>query len=387
MGANDERARRRALRVMCWIYLGFAMPIAMLGVAWPEIRDELGRSNSALGILATSYGIGRLALSGSGGLQLRNRSFGPAVALAVGALGVASLAVAAAPSWPVLLVAVLGTGLASGALDSLGGRYIAASRSVGMAGLLAGSYGVGATIGPLVVAFGDRWRRAYVLAGVVALSGAVLVARPSLVWPPVTDHEAEDDDVAARPPVSWRSPAVVASLLLMVSFVGLEVTMGQWTATYLEDARSIDERIAGLAGSGFWGGATVGRLVLSRLELGSRHLPALTLGVVAAVGTLAVLPGAAVVAAGIAVGLALAPFFPVIMATTAERVGTAAAPRVSGWQLVAGNVGATTIPALTGVAVALTDERAPFGVLLAVCALGAVALVLTRRATEAAAAA
>ena len=161
--------------------------------------------------------------------------------------------------------------------------------------------------------------------------------------------------------------------------------MGQWTATYLEDARAIDDRIAGLAVSGFWGGATVGRLVLGRFVLGSRHLPAMTLGVVAAIGALAVAPGAAVIAAGIAVGLALAPFFPVIMATTSERVGTAAAPRVSGWQLVAGNIGATTIPALTGVVVALTDERAPLAVLLATCALGAVALVMTRRAAEAAA--
>ncbi|MEO1061234.1 MAG: MFS transporter [Actinomycetota bacterium] len=381
MAASDDRERRRSLRVMCGIYLGFAMPIAMLGVAWPSIRDELGQSNSALGILATSYGIGRLALSGSGGLQLRRRSFGPAVALAVGALGVASLAVAAATSWPGLLAAVLATGLASGALDSLGGRYIAASGSVGMAGLLAGSYGVGATIGPVVVALGDAWRWAYVLAGVIALAGAAAVARPSLAWPEVADEPAATGPVA-RP--SWRSTAVVASLLLMVAFVGLEVTMGQWTATYLEDARSIDDRIAGLAVSGFWAGATIGRLVLGRVGLGARHLPAVTVGVVLAIGSLAVLPGWSVIAAGVAVGLAVAPFFPVIMATTAERVGVAAAPRVSGWQLVAGNVGATSIPALTGLAVELTDERAPLAVLFATCGLGAIALALARRAGAAA---
>ena len=382
MGSPDDQARRRSLRVMCVIYLGFAMPIAMLGVAWPQIRDELGQSNSALGILATSYGVGRLVLSGSGGLQLRRRTFGPAVALAVGALGLASLGVAVAPGWLVLLACVLATGLASGALDSLGGRYIAASGSVGMAGLLAGSYGVGATVGPIIVALGVEWRWAYAVAAVIALLGAASVSRPSLAWPDNVTDELDVRSEVSRP--SWRAPAVIASLMLMVSFVGLEVTMGQWTATYLEDARAIDDRIAGLAVSGFWGGATVGRLVLGRFVLGSHHLPALTLGVVAAIGALAVAPGAAVIAAGIAVGLALAPFFPVIMATTSERVGIAAAPRVSGWQLVAGNIGATTIPALTGVVVAVTDERAPLAVLLATCALGALALVMTRRAAEAA---
>jgi hypothetical protein len=71
--------------------------------------------------------------------------------------------------------------------------------------------------------------------------------------------------------------------------------------------------------------------------------------------------GAVLVAGG-----AGAVMFPTLVATTTERVGAAAAARVTGYQLLAANVVATGISAAIGVIVARTNDGAPIWVLIAV---------------------
>ncbi|MET0664542.1 MAG: hypothetical protein ABW008_03185 [Acidimicrobiales bacterium] len=58
---------RSETAVACLVYLAFGMPVAMLGVAWPTLRDELGRADSDLGVLVLAYGLGRLVTSASSG--------------------------------------------------------------------------------------------------------------------------------------------------------------------------------------------------------------------------------------------------------------------------------------------------------------------------------
>lgn len=61
----------RRILALCAVYLAFAMPVAMLGVAWPEIREQLARDECELGVLAGCDGMGRLAMAASSGVVLR----------------------------------------------------------------------------------------------------------------------------------------------------------------------------------------------------------------------------------------------------------------------------------------------------------------------------
>ena len=175
------------------------------------------------------------------------------------------------------------------------------------------------------------------------------------------------------------APAVLVSLGLFAAFVSIEVTTGGWLATVLEDARGVDDRLAGLSVGAFWGGITIGRLLLGRFDLPDR---ALLLGVgvlVVSFAGLAVVPAPFVLPLAVAAGLALAPQFPTLLAHTGARVGEGAAGRVSGWQLIAANIGATGLASLTGVIVAATGPAAPLAVLVAVSFAGGVLLVLAPR--------
>jgi fucose permease len=356
--------------VQCIVFLSFAMPAAMLGVAWPDARGTFDRPSSALGIVAAAYGVGRLATSASAGVLLRRAGAGRTIASACLGIAVADVVVLAVPVWPVFLASFAVIGVLSGVLDSMGGRYLATVRDVGGAGLMAGSYGAGATLGPLIVAL-SHWRVGYGVAALVSLFAGALAASRRVRWPAALHLTPVHGSEPSRSPrtSSLTRSAVAASLALFALYVGIEVTTGQWAATFLEDSRGLSGRAAGFATSAFWAGITIGRLLLGRLLLGqgsvqtARILSIATGAMLAAFLLAATAPGPVAIAAFAIAGLALAPAFPMLMATTAERVGAAMAGRVSGWQLLAANVGGTGLAALTGLVVALTSARAPIVVL------------------------
>lgn len=379
------------MRSLCVVYLSFGMPFAMMGVAWPEARGTFDQPSSVLGVLALVAGLGRLSTSASGGALLARFGMRRSAAGACVGLALCNAVLVVTPAFAVFVAAYLCVGVASGMLDSLGGRYLATVRDVGAAGLLAGSYGVGSTLGPGVIAL-THWRVGFVVAALASALAAALVGRGSLSWPAALHDDARrprpargsrDDaggagDRAAPRSIPWG--AVIASLAVFGVFVALEVTAGQWGATFLEDHRGTSGRIAGLATSGFWAGITIGRLLLGRVQLPARRLllGSITLALVA-FSLVAVAPRPVAVGAFLVAGVAIAPGFPTLLATTSDRVGAALAGRVSGWQLIAANVAATGLAALTGVIVDLTGPGAPIVVLMVVTVLGMVALEVSFR--------
>ena len=139
---------RSETAVACLVYLAFGMPVAMLGVAWPTLRDELGRADGDLGVLVLAYGLGRLVTSASSGPLLARLPYGTACALTLVGLAAGEAWVATEPQWVALIVAFGLIGVLSGMLDSLGARFLAVSGSVSRAGWPRGA-----------TASGPRWVR------------------------------------------------------------------------------------------------------------------------------------------------------------------------------------------------------------------------------------
>jgi fucose permease len=335
--------------VQCLVYAAFAAPLGMYGAAWPDARHLFAQSAGALGALGVAYGIGRTATSASGLAVVARAGMRRALVVLCVALAAADLVIALTRSFPVLIAGLAAVGLVSGALDSLGGRFQTLLRDVGRAGLMFGAYGLGATLGPALVAV-TSWTVGYLAAAAVALLAAAMAARRSVAWP---EGLAEGSRLQPAPDGRRMDPAaVLVSLALAGTCVGLEALTGNWAATYLEDHRGASTRLAGLAVSAFWAGSTLGRLLLRQIPLPPRRI--LEVGSVVVLLAYAAVPvapvgGAVVVFA--AIGVLLAPLFPTVVATTADRVGRAGAGRVSGWQLVAANLSALVLVGGTGAAV------------------------------------
>lgn len=359
-------------------FLSFAMPVSMLGVIWPDVRGHFSQTLGTLGLVSLVYGVSRMLTCASGRRLIGLFGTGPAFVAALGLLALSCSVLATAPNWRTFLAGVAGIGMTSGMLDSIGAVFITRLGDVGSAGLVHGSYGVGATLGPLVVAVMPTWRVALFVCSAVTVAAGALAYRTRNHWPP--DEERHERAMSPEP-IDRR--AVLLSIGLFVCLVGIEVATGQWAHTYLTDHRRVSDRLAALGVAGFWGGITIGRLALSRpvVMAAVNRLGLATLAALAAALLAAMVITPPLIATGVlvGVGVALSPIIPTLFATTSRRVGLVHAQRLAGWQLLAANTGAITAPSLTGW---LVDRIGPGTIAIvwfAVIAAGIPLLVADRR--------
>lgn len=371
-------------------YLGFVsvgFPDGMLGVAWPHMRLDFGQPVGAVGFVLFSFTAGYLSSGVGAGFAIGRLGVGRLLAAST-ALAAAALAGFAVSPALAVVVAVAGLlGVSSGAIDAGLNAYAARHFGPRHMNWMHASYGFGATLGPLVVtaalALGLTWRGGYaaVAAGQLLLATAfVLTVR---AWRNgATTREA--GTAPAVPPVT-RTLALPGTWLgagAFAVYVALEVGAGLWAYLLLTEGRGLSAQLAGVAVSAYWGSLFVGRLLVGAVaeRMGvHRMLASGAAGVIAGAALISLpAPGAVAVVGLMLLGLACAPVFPMLMLTTAERVGDGHADRVIGLQVGASAVGGTALPAGIGVLIGRLGPEV-LGPALLTLAAGLAALYLVIR--------
>ncbi len=364
---------------------GFAamgMPGAAFAVAWPSVARELDRSLGDLGVvLLIGAGLGLLAASFTGRLIER---VGAGVTLLVAAWieVTAVAALASARSWPAVLMAVAALGIAGGTLDSAFNTFAALELSPSAMNLIHAGFGVGATLGPWVMAgFLARdlgWRPAMMaVAGFVAVIAMALGAtrRRWSIHP--AGHLAEEG-----PAPAWGVRHLVI-LALFFLIAGVEIATGQWAFTLLQEGRGIDPGLAGLAAGGFFAGLTGSRLLLG---LGGAAAPVrrvLATSLMTAVLALALLVWSPFIWVGpvalVVAGAGIGPLFPLHTTLTPVRFGRTVAARLVSYQVGAAGAGVAIVPWAVGRLVDLSGVGAiEVALLVAALTMGAVGLAVHR---------
>ncbi|MFI5839032.1 MFS transporter [Catenuloplanes sp. NPDC051500] len=373
-------------------YFGFislGLPDGLLGVAWPSMARDFGVPLDALGFLTVAGMVGYFVSSVAAGFVLGRLGVGWLLAIST---VLASLALTGYLSVPAMVLAVgcaLLLSLGSGAIDSGLNAYAASAFGPRHMNWLHAFFGLGVAIGPLIMTAvlesGLSWRWGY---GIVAIFQAGLAAAFALtarLWKRPVVEESVEVTKAAH---TLRIPAVWLGVGAFVCYVAIEVAAGLWAFTVLTQGRDMSPRSAGLIVSAYWGALFVGRVIfgwVSERISSHRVLLGALLGM-AAGSVLIALPAPAWVAClGLVVlGFFAAPVFPLLILTTADRVGAAHADRAIGMQVGASGVGGALIPAVVGVLL----NRAGFGllgpVLLALSVLLVVLYLLASRPRPAA---
>lgn len=372
-----------AIALAAFVMLGLAD--GSLGVGWPSMRVAFDRGLSDLGVLLAFLSIGYL--SASTGYGRVHSLLGTGVSLGFGcsfmALGLAGVALG--PGWAVVAGSAGVLGLGGGLVDAGMNAHAALEFDVGSINLLHASYGVGATFGPLLIAFslgvGAAWRGGYGVLAVCQVGIALIVWNARRRW------VASPDNSSVEAEGSSERGRVVGLLTLFFIYTGVEVATGQWAFTLLSEGRGIATAVAGGWVAAFWGGLTVGRFVFgvvgdrvtaSRILDGSMAVALVGIGILwwdpsglGAVG----LPVA---------GLGLAAVFPTMVSLTPSRIGRLASTRVIGYQLAAANVGAACVPWLLGLAAESYGLAALGPGLFGAAALAGLVHLWTDRATPSA---
>jgi fucose permease len=371
-------------------FVSLGLPDGLLGVAWPSMRATFARALDDLGVLLLALTAGSVVSSFASGQLLRRVSLGAVLAGSCALTSVALAGYAAAPRWWWLVPLAVVLGLGGGAIDAALNTYVATTHGPRAMNWLHASYGVGATLGPLVMTAVLQanlpWQRGYAtVAGAQALLAAMFVATRRH-WPRVAADGSPHRPAAARIAHTLRLPVARLGILAFVIYTGIEASFGAWTYTLLTIGRGIEPAVAGGIVSTFWGGLTAGRLVAAIVtgRFQARHvLEASIAGVLA--GAFAVWTNVAtmVTLAGVALaGLACGPIFPMLVSSTPARVGAAHTANAVGFQIAAGAVGLSVLPAIIGLAADALGVETIAALLLVLAAALALVYRLWDRSTE-----
>lgn len=347
------------------IYIAFislGLPDGLLGVAWPEMRGSFSLPLDALGIILIGSTSGYLLSSFFNGFFIKKIGVAVLLALSCLATALALIGYTLVPFWWLLPVLAVMAGMGAGAIDAGLNTYVEKHFNEGLMQWLHASFGVGVTIGPIIMASGikytESWRTGYLIVGSAQIILAVIFLLTLSLWKdPKNKNSSEIEKNEPKKEIkltqSLTKLPVLLSAFLFFIYTGIELSLGHWTYTLFTESRGISTALAGFWVSAYWGSFTVGRILAGFLAY--KFLSRKIAKYAAFFG----LFGSALIAVdlsqwlsllGLALtGLAIAPIFPALISSTSYRVGKEHTTNTIGMQISAAGLGGALLPALAGV--------------------------------------
>jgi fucose permease len=200
------------------------------------------------------------------------------------------------------------------------------------------------------------WQRGYLLVGGWQLLLGFCFALTRKWWPRTNapqKHSNSGNGGAASSASTLRLPVVWLSLAVFFTYTGTEAAAGVWAYSLLTESRSVPMITAGMWVSIYWGALTVGRL-LSGIVVNYVSVRLLLryciIGIAAGAALMWLNVANIVSCLGLGLmGLASAPIFPSLIATTPARLGEEHTSNAIGFQIAAAALGQSLLPTIVGV--------------------------------------
>lgn len=345
-------------------FFGFALIGAnsgAFGVILPGLSSYYQVDKSVVGLLFLAGSTGYFLSAFSSSLLLER--LGPRRFLVMGTLTflLGTLTIGLRPPFAAVLATRLFLGFGIAIIETgLNAYVVALPRNTSLLNSLHAFYGAGALIGPIVaaviLALNWGWNSVYLawtLLSLPLLLGFAVAFSHQL--PGATtrkDEGAATGNVllaALRVPVVWW-----ASLFLLV-YVGIEVSLGNWSYSFLVEGRHQQALLSSLTVSGYWLGLTLGRFTLSnlaeRLGLGNVGLIyGCMAGTIIGVLIIWLFPFESAAAIGFCfIGFSLGPIYPTTVALMPKLVSSRLVSSAIGFLVSLSILGIAVFPWLAGV--------------------------------------
>ncbi|MNB72904.1 putative sulfoacetate transporter SauU [compost metagenome] len=356
------------------IYLAFislGLPDSLLGASWPVMQKDLGAPLDMAGWLFMLIAAGTILSSLASGRVISRFGTGKVtlVSCLMTAAALLGYAESASVIWMVLFAIPLGLG--AGSVDAGLNNYVAAHYKAHHMSWLHCFWGVGATLGPIIMArFIDgsgSWRDGYLTISAIQF-GLVLILFFSLpLWNKVagirTAANGMAEDGASNGPAEnaagasasakpLRIRGVKQGLLSFLLYCGVEATLGLWGSSYLVHVKGVSAVFAAQGVSLYYAGITAGRFITGFITFRLSNRLLIRAGQITALAGAVLLclplPGGYAVAGFMIVGLGLAPIYPCMLHETPVRFGRENSQTIMGYQMAVAYVGSTLLPPLLG---------------------------------------
>jgi fucose permease len=364
---SNER-RLTGLAYACLLIVGING--GWIGPFLPEISSTLHVSIDNAGLVISATAAGYFAALIIAGALSHRLSAQPILIVAMALFTAGLLGLALAPGLPMLLGAGATVGLGNGAIDVAANALIVdlnRERLAAALNYLHVLFGVGALMGPIIVAFALARAIPYwwvfgpgalgcaTVASALAVTGAVEVRVPP---------EARGFLPLLSRPIIW----VIGAMLFL--YVGGEAGVGAWLFLYLRAAAGLAPSVAASGVGVYWLGLVAGRVAGGRLanRIAPRELTIISSAVssAAVIGLIAA-PRSYVFATAMIflIGCGYGPVFPNMVAIGAARFPSQVG-RMSSIVIAGGALGGVFVPWLMGYAMAVYTARASMELALGV---------------------
>ena len=331
------------------------------GVLLPSLESYYHVDKSVIGLLFVFSSSGYFLSAFASGLLVERLGMRGFLLLGAGMFLIGASAFGVEPPFALVLLANFLIGFGIGMVETGLNIYVSAlPRSASLLNYLHGFYGVGALIGPLIAStillLNWGWNSVYfILAGLnlPLFVGFWLLFRRQTVASSETREEQKSKGNTLS--ATLKLSIVWLAALFLLFYVGVEVSLGNWTYTFLLEGRHQNALLSGWVVSGYWFGLTMGRFVLQRLaERFGISNTTLIYGCMASIILVILLiwllPSEIVSALGFCViGFGLGPIYPMTVALTPKLVPARIAPSAIGFLVSISIIGLALFPWIAGI--------------------------------------
>lgn len=357
------------------IYLSFislGLPDSLLGAAWPVMQADFGAPIGVAGVLSIIIAVGTIISSLASGALMKRFGTGQITLASCLLTATALLGFYFAPSIVWLMVLALPLGLGAGSVDAALNNYVAVHYKAHHMSWLHCFWGVGATLGPIIMARFIRednlWRSGYLTIALIQLALVLLLFITLPLWKrmeKVQSQKVDDETGSTEHPYDITSPekplqmkGVKLTLMTFLFYSGAEATVGLWGSSFLVNIKDLSPAVAAQWISMYYGGITVGRFITGfvTLKVSNRVLIRSGLLIALAGGLLLILPGPTLFSliGFMLIGLGFAPIYPCMLHETPARFGKVQTQKLMGYQMAVAYTGTTLLPSMLGWIAAMT---------------------------------
>jgi len=331
------------------------------GVLLPSMTAYYHVDNSVIGLLFLVTSVGYFISAFASGILVERLGMRGFLLLGAGTFLVGAFAFGLEPPFALVLLARLALGLGIGIIETGLNIYVSTlPRSASLLNYLHAFYGVGALIGPVIAStilvLNWGWNSMYFILG--GLSVPMILGFWYLFGlrrtTPASSEEIQKEKGNALGDTLKLGVVWLAALFLLF-YVGVEVSLGNWTYTFLLEGQHQNALLSGWIVSGYWFGLTMGRFVLQRLaERFGISNTALIYGCMASIVLVILLiwllPSEIMSALGFCViGFGLGPIYPMTVALTPKLVPARIAPSTIGFLVSISIIGLAVFPWIAGI--------------------------------------
>ncbi len=360
--------------LLALIYLAFislGLPDSILGVTWPAMQLDWGLRLDAVGLVSMFITGSTIISSLLSGRITKKLGTGKVVLFSCIMTGLALLGMSFVPSYFWLILLAIPLGFGAGSVDAALNGYVAQHFKAHHMNWLHSFWGVGATIGPLIIAGvltnGGMWRGGYRIISLIQLSLAALLLISLPIWS--KHHKISNLDIETHCDKEknhikksiFKIKGVSLALATFLFYCAVEVSIGLWGSSFLVNTKGLSIETAASWIAMYYGGITIGRFISGFISFKLSNTQMIRAGIiisfVSALLLLLPLPKEMLFISFMLIGLGLAPIFPSMLHETPRRFGENRAQEIIGFQVAFAYIGSTFLPPLFGVLANITTIK------------------------------